>query len=158
MLWFQHPCFVSLLIVQPLISELMCSVRLTFINLISQVQMKDRWESNINVWFPFMYSQIWNCYFQNRLIMSVSQFLHSYICERFTVYIQDRSAYSAAGKYVDRSLAYINRDTWMWKLGQAAQFPEKEYINGILVAVCSSFSWRICYFCRHVNAILISLN
>jgi hypothetical protein len=25
------------------------------------LQMKDRWESNINVWFRFMYSQKWNC-------------------------------------------------------------------------------------------------
>ncbi len=33
------------------------------------LQMKGRWESNINVWFPFMYSQKWNCYFQNRIIM-----------------------------------------------------------------------------------------
>ncbi len=33
------------------------------------LQMKDRWESNINVWFPFMYSQKWNCYFQNRSMM-----------------------------------------------------------------------------------------
>ncbi len=32
-------------------------------------QMKGRWESNINVWFPFMYSQKWNCYFQNSIIM-----------------------------------------------------------------------------------------
>ncbi len=33
------------------------------------LQMKDRrWESNINVWFPFMYSKKWNCYFQNRII------------------------------------------------------------------------------------------
>jgi hypothetical protein len=24
------------------------------------LQMKGRWESNINVWFPFMYSQKWN--------------------------------------------------------------------------------------------------
>ncbi len=31
--------------------------------------MKGRWESNINLWFPFMYSQRWNCYFQNRLVM-----------------------------------------------------------------------------------------
>ncbi len=28
-----------------------------------------RWESNINVGFPFMYSQKWNCYFQNRILM-----------------------------------------------------------------------------------------
>ncbi len=25
------------------------------------LQMKDRWESNINVWFRFMHSQKWNC-------------------------------------------------------------------------------------------------
>jgi hypothetical protein len=32
--------------------------------------MKGRWESNINVWFPFMYSEKWNCCFQNRIIKS----------------------------------------------------------------------------------------
>ncbi len=37
-----------------------------------------------------------------------SQFPHSYVCERF-IYSHDRSAYSAAGKYVDRSWGYINR-------------------------------------------------
>ncbi len=26
------------------------------------LQMKGRWGSNINFWFPFMYSQKWNCY------------------------------------------------------------------------------------------------
>ncbi len=36
-------------------------------------------------------------------------------CEWF-IYSHDRFAYSAAGKYVDRSWEYINRlsDTWMW--------------------------------------------
>ncbi len=33
------------------------------------LQMKGRWESNINVWLPFMYSQKWNCYYQNRFIL-----------------------------------------------------------------------------------------
>ncbi len=32
-------------------------------------QMKGRWQSNINVLFPFMYYHKWNCYFQNRMIM-----------------------------------------------------------------------------------------
>ncbi len=32
-------------------------------------QMKGRWESNINAWFPCMYFQKWNCYFHNRIIM-----------------------------------------------------------------------------------------
>jgi hypothetical protein len=29
--------------------------------LIATLQMKSRWESNINVWLRFMYSQKWNC-------------------------------------------------------------------------------------------------
>jgi hypothetical protein len=37
------------------------------------------------------YSEKGNCYFQNRIICSIPQFLQSYICERFT-YFQDRSA------------------------------------------------------------------
>ncbi len=35
----------------------------------STVQMKGRWESNVNVWFPFMYSKKRNCYFHKRIIM-----------------------------------------------------------------------------------------
>ncbi len=45
---------------------------------------------------------------KTELYCSVSQFLHSYIWERF-IHFQDRSAYSAAGKYVDRSWEYTNR-------------------------------------------------
>jgi len=30
-------------------------------NTCSKLQMKGQWESNINVWFRFMYSQKWNC-------------------------------------------------------------------------------------------------
>ncbi len=37
-----------------------------------------------------------------------SQFTHSCVCERF-IYSQVRSAYSAAGKYEDRSREYTNR-------------------------------------------------
>ncbi len=71
--------------------------------------MKGRWESNIRVWFPFMCSQKWICYFQTRIIMFCLPIpIHSYICERF-IYFQDRSAYSAAGKYVARSWEYMNR-------------------------------------------------
>ncbi len=33
------------------------------------LQMKGRGEFSTNVWFPFKYSQKWNCYFQNRIIM-----------------------------------------------------------------------------------------
>ncbi len=37
-----------------------------------------------------------------------SQFLHSCVCERF-IYSHEQSAYSAAGKYVNRSWEYTNR-------------------------------------------------
>jgi hypothetical protein len=82
--------------------------------------MKGQWESNINVWFPFMFSQKWNCYFQNRIIMFCLPVptLMQYICEIF-IYFQDRSAYSAAGNYVDQSWD-INRSqihafgNWDW--------------------------------------------
>ncbi len=47
-----------------------------------------------------------------------SQYPHSCVCDGF-IYSQDQSAYSAAGKYVDRSLWIYKSltDTWMWKLG-----------------------------------------
>ncbi len=49
-----------------------------------------------------------------------NQFSHSCVCERF-IYLHDRSAYSAAGKYVDRSWEYIIinhlQTQWMRKLG-----------------------------------------
>jgi hypothetical protein len=68
-------------------------------------------------------------------VYSVSQFLHSYICETF-IYFQDRSAYSAEGKYVYRSWEYINHSHMSVEIGtEAAQFPEKEYINEIFLAV-----------------------
>ncbi len=59
------------------------------------------------------------------------------VCERF-IYSQDRSACSTGGKYVDRpgntvkkSLRHMNVEIGT----EVAQFPEKEYINGIFVAV-----------------------
>jgi hypothetical protein len=42
------------------------------------------------------------------IVRPQSQFLDSCVCERF-IYSHDRSVYSAVGKYVDRSLEYINR-------------------------------------------------
>ena len=63
-------------------------------------------------------------YFQKRNCMvsvqiSTFTFLWAIYCDRFT-YSQDRSAYSAVGKYVDRSWEYINRlqthecGNWYW--------------------------------------------
>ncbi len=54
-----------------------------------------------------------------------SQFSHSCVCERF-IYSHDRSAYSAAGKYVDRSWKYLNRsqthECGNWDWGHAVPF------------------------------------
>ncbi len=68
------------------------------------LQMRGQWEFNINVWFPFMYSQKWNCYSiskQNYNVLSPSSYT------RISVRILYISAYSAAGIYVDWSWQYI---------------------------------------------------
>jgi hypothetical protein len=58
-----------------------------------------------------------------------------YICERF-IYFQDRSIYFAAAKYVDcRAILGIFKSLNVEIVTEAAQFPEKEYINAIFVAV-----------------------
>ncbi len=81
--------------------------------------MKGRWESNMNVWFPFLYSHKWNCYFQTRIIM---------FCLPVPTLIYLWEIYIFPGpvclfccrKYVDRSWECINRShthecgNWDW--------------------------------------------
>ncbi len=40
------------------------------------LQIKGRWESNINVWFLLLYSQKLNCYFQNYNVLSPISYPH----------------------------------------------------------------------------------
>jgi hypothetical protein len=61
--------------------------------------------------------------------------LRSCVCERF---IYNRSAYSAAGKYVDRSWEYINCSQTHESGNWAAKFLFWDYINGIFAAVGGS--------------------
>ncbi len=72
------------------------------------LQMKGRWESNISVWFPFTYSQKWNCSFETKIIMFSLPVPTLIYLRGIYIYFQDWSAYSAAGKYVDVSWEFIN--------------------------------------------------
>jgi hypothetical protein len=75
-----------------------------------------------------------------------SQFPHSCVCERF-IYFHDGSAYSAAGNmWIDRGNIQIAHMRLMnLEIGtQAAQFTEKEYINGIFVAVQGEVNYGEC--------------
>jgi hypothetical protein len=87
------------------------------------LQMKGPRDSNINVWFPFTYSQKWNCgaaslfLKQNYNILSPNSYAH----------IFRMSVYFAAAKYVDQSWEYINRshiyESSNWDWGRAIPFP-----------------------------------
>ncbi len=83
--------------------------------------------------------KVWNKYSQKRnILVPQSQFPHSCVCER-SIYSHDGSAFSAGGNmWTDPGNIYIAMNVEIW--AEAALFPEKEYINGIAVAV-QSFNW-----------------
>jgi hypothetical protein len=81
--------------------------------------MKGRRESNINVWFPFIYSQKWNCYFQIRVIhniLSPSSYTHISVRD---LYISRICRLFCCRKICGPILGIYKSitDTWIWKLG-----------------------------------------
>ncbi len=84
------------------------------------LQMKGQWESNIKVWFPFMYSQKWNCAAslfpkQNYNVLSPNSYIHSYLWE---IYIFPGSVCLFCCSKICRPIPIYKSvtDTWMWKL------------------------------------------
>ncbi len=108
------------------------------------LQMKGQWESNINVWFPCMYSQKRNLLFpkQNYNVLSPSPYTHTIRISVRDLYISriglpillQGNMWTNPLEYINRSQAH-ERGYWDWG---HAQFPEKEYINGIFLAVCAA--------------------
>ncbi len=96
------------------------------LSLTAVLQMKSQWESNINVWFPFMYSQKWNCYFQNRIIMfclSVPSLIYMW-----EIYIFPGSVCLFCCREICGPILGIYKsltDTWMSKLGPRPRNSQK---------------------------------
>ncbi len=84
------------------------------------LQMKGQWESNINVWFPVMYSQKWNCAAslflkQNYNALSPNSYTHISVRDLYISRIGLLYCSQICGPILGiyKSLT----DTWMWKLG-----------------------------------------
>ncbi len=98
---------------------------------IHTLERKGRWESNINVWFPIMYSQKWNCYSQNIIIiicLSVPSLVH--ISVRDLQYIFPGSVCLFCCREICGPILGIYKsltDTWMWKL--ALRLPNSQKRN-----------------------------
>ncbi len=90
----------------------------------------------------FMYFQKWNCYFQNIIIMfclPVPTLIYLWEIYIFPALVCIFCCREICGPILGiyKSLT----DTWMWKFKigtEAAQFPEKEYLNGTFLAVYST--------------------
>ncbi len=93
---------------------------------------------------------------RNGIARPQSQFPHSCVCARI-IYSHDRSAYSAAGKYVCGPILGIYKlltDTCMWKWGlRPVQLPEKEYKNGDF-RCCVSTTKGLSFFLPYTSSFI----
>ncbi len=111
--------------------------------------MKGQWESNINAWFPFMYSHKWNCAAslfpkQNYNVLSPNSYTHISVRDLYISRI-GLSILLQPKMWTDPGNTYISHRHMNVVIGtEATQFPEMEYINGIFIAVWFSFhrAWQ----------------
>ncbi len=78
----------------------------------------ENWESTINVWFLFLYSQKWNCYFQHRIIMFF--LLVPTLIYLWEIYIFPGSVCQFCCREICGLILRIYKsltDTWLWKFG-----------------------------------------
>ncbi len=95
------------------------------------LQMKGRWESNMNVWFPLLYSQKWNCAVslfpkQNYNVLFSFCFQIPTLIYLWEIYIFPPSVclFCCSGpilEYINRSQTHECRN-WDWS--HASPFPE----------------------------------
>ncbi len=111
------------------------------------LQMKGRWESNTNVWFPFMYSQKWNC---AASLFPVFQFLHSYTCERYSIYFS-RICLSILLQPISGTILWIYKlltdpECMNWDWGYAIPFSgihKLDFWYSVVQTVLLFFDWLL---------------
>ncbi len=98
--------------------------------------------------------KIWNKYSHGKgIARPQSQFPHSCVCEQF-IYSHPSICLSCCRKICGLILGIYKfvTDTWIGDETETAQFPEKEYINGIFGAVCTNSRIPIVVFRNGGNA------
>ncbi len=91
--------------------------------LLNTLQMRGKWESNINVWIPYMYSQKWNCAAllfpkQNFNVLSPDSYIRIsvrdlYISRIGLSILLQPNMWTESWEYKNHSQTYENRN-WDW--------------------------------------------